>query len=192
MNAQRPPEFTFSMNLHPTRYRWKPETLDVVVDKEAHRVGVETVQTGEVLRAIADGLRATAQLQDGAESQSQQYFLNKLFGAVGELVKGAGNVVKGVAEGIGNAVGALTFSHANGAVTANAADILRKIVIKDLSLYGSQDGKAHKDFRQQIADDLSHVAESLIKKGQALCSCRGRAHLDENEAKFVKMVVKTF
>ncbi|KAL1470546.1 hypothetical protein MTO96_024146 [Rhipicephalus appendiculatus] len=68
--------------------------------------------------------------------------------------------------------------------------MLRKIVIKDLSLYGSQDGTAHKDFRQQIADDMSHVAESLINKGQALCSCRGRAHLDENEAKFVQMVVE--
>ncbi|XP_037285529.1 uncharacterized protein LOC119178430 [Rhipicephalus microplus] len=170
----------------------KYETLDIIVDKEAQRVGLEAVQVGEVLHAIAHGLRTRAQHQEGAENQSQHYFLDKILKAVGELVKGAGNAVKGVAEGVGNAVGAITFSRASGVVTTEAADILRKIVSKDLSLYATEDGKVHKDFRQQIANDLSRVAESLIHKGQVLCAGRGRTHLNKNEAKFVQMVVELF
>ncbi|XP_037285377.1 uncharacterized protein LOC119178287 [Rhipicephalus microplus] len=170
----------------------KYETLDVIVDKEAQRVGLEAVQVGEVLRAIAYGLRTRSQHQEGKENQSQEYFLDKIFKAVGELVKGAGNVVQGVAQGVGAAVGALTFSHTNGAVTTKAADIVREIIVKDLSMYATEDGKVHEDFRQQIAKDLSRVAESLINKGQVLCSGRGRRHLNENEAKFVQMVVEAF
>ncbi|XP_037501890.2 uncharacterized protein LOC119375942, partial [Rhipicephalus sanguineus] len=112
----------------------KYETLDVLVNKEAQRVGVEAIQLGGVLRAIEHGLRATAQYQQGAESQGQQYFFDKIFKAKGELVKGIGKVVEGAAKGVSNAVNALTFSDTKGVVTTKAADILRKLVIKDLSL----------------------------------------------------------
>ncbi|KAH7985234.1 hypothetical protein HPB52_024238 [Rhipicephalus sanguineus] len=105
------------------------ETFDVVVDNEARRVGVEAIQVGGVLRAIAHGLRATRHHQQGAESQGEQYFFDKILKAVGELAKGVGNVVQGAAEGIGNAVNALTFSDTKGVVTTKAADILHKLVI---------------------------------------------------------------
>ncbi|KAH7962111.1 hypothetical protein HPB52_014502 [Rhipicephalus sanguineus] len=136
--------------------------------KKRSASGVEAIQVGGVLRAIAHGLRATGQRQQGEESQGQQYFFYRILKAVGELAKGVGNVVQGAAEGIGNAVNALTFSDTKGVVTTKAADILHKLVIKDLSLYASEDDKTYKDFRQHIADDLSHVAESLIKKGEGL------------------------
>ncbi|KAL3200227.1 hypothetical protein MRX96_043558 [Rhipicephalus microplus] len=143
----------------------KYETLDVIVDKEAQRVGLEAVQVGEVLRAIAHGLRTRAQHQEGAENQSQQYFLDK--------------ILKAVAAPTGWSPQKLLIYFA-------------KIVSKDLSLYATEDGKVHKDFRQQIANDLSRVAESLIHKGQVLCAGRGRTHLNKNEAKFVQMVVELF
>ncbi|KAH6937417.1 hypothetical protein HPB50_000104 [Hyalomma asiaticum] len=70
------------------------------------------------------------------------------------------------------------------------AGILEKFVIEGLRMDALKDGYTHKDFRQQIAEDLSHVAESLIKRGALLCSCRGRTHLDEREAKFVQAILE--
>ncbi|KAL3200226.1 hypothetical protein MRX96_043557 [Rhipicephalus microplus] len=151
---------------HPTRLTEKYESIDVVIDKEANRIGAEAIKVGELLRAIALGLRATQELQEQDESPSQQYFFGKIFKAIGELGKGA--------------------------ATTNAANILRKLVVKDLSLYAGEEGKTYKQFRQHFTEELSRVAESLFKKGEALCSCRGQMHLDRNEAKFVQLIVEAF
>ncbi|KAH6937416.1 hypothetical protein HPB50_000103 [Hyalomma asiaticum] len=167
------------------------DTLDAVLDKEAQRVGLEAVQVGHLLRAIAHGLRDSAQRLEDADSQGDQYFLDKIFNAMKEVVKGAANVVQEVGKGIGNAVDAITFSDTKEPVK-KAADILQKLVVKDLSLYAIEDGKLYRDFQQHIAENLFRVAESLIEKGRALCSCNGRAYLDENEAKFVQRVVQAF
>ncbi|KAL1468944.1 hypothetical protein MTO96_041154 [Rhipicephalus appendiculatus] len=136
--------------------------LDAVIDKEAERLGVEAVQVGQVLSAISDGLRDTAKGLGGAENQAEQYFFDKII-----------NVAKAVGKGV------------EGLATV-------KLIVKDLSLYALEDGKAHKDFREHVAEDLSRVAESLIKKGELLCSCRGRSQLDDAEAKLVQDVVEAF
>ncbi|XP_037285416.1 uncharacterized protein LOC119178330 [Rhipicephalus microplus] len=168
----------------------KYESIDVVIDKEAHRIGAEAIKVGELLRAIALGLRTTQERQEQDDSQSQQYFFGKIFKAIGELGKGAVSIVQGAIDGIKNTAEALTFGDAK--ATTNAANILRKLVVKDLSLYAGEEGKTYKQFRQHFTEELSRVAESLFKKGEALCSCHGQMHLDRNEAKFVQLIVEAF
>ncbi|KAL1466202.1 hypothetical protein MTO96_042891 [Rhipicephalus appendiculatus] len=63
---------------------------------------------------------------------------------------------------------------------------------KSLAQYELEDGMTISDFRQRVADDLGRADQSLINKGEALCSCRGRTELDESEAKFVQLVVEAF
>ncbi|KAL1444844.1 hypothetical protein MTO96_045368, partial [Rhipicephalus appendiculatus] len=65
------------------------ETLDVVVDKQAERLGVEAIQVGQVLRAISHGLRDTARSFEGVENQEAHYFWKKII-----------NVAKAVGSGV--------------------------------------------------------------------------------------------
>ncbi|KAL1479164.1 hypothetical protein MTO96_052080 [Rhipicephalus appendiculatus] len=167
------------------------ETLDVVVDKEAERLGVEAIQVGQVLLAISNGILDATKSLDGPENQAEQYFFDKIFKAFETIGSGVVDVAKTIGSTVTDTIKAVTsFSNAKGAVTAKAADILQKIIVKDLSLYALEDGNTYKDFRQHVAQDLSRVAESLIKKGVELCSCRGRAHLDESEAMFAHVISK--
>ncbi|XP_037285332.1 uncharacterized protein LOC119178242 [Rhipicephalus microplus] len=171
----------------------KDETLDVVVDKQAERLGAEAIQVGQILRAISHGLRNSARTLDGAENQAQQYFFKKIINVVKTVGSGAVDLAKVVGKTVEDTIkAAKSFYSFEETPTTKAADILQKLAVKDLSLYALEDGKAYNDFRHHFAEKLSRVAEPLIKKGEALCSCRGRTQLDEIEAKFVDVVVKAF
>ncbi|KAL1425516.1 hypothetical protein MTO96_019120 [Rhipicephalus appendiculatus] len=81
----------------------KDETLDVVVDKEAERLGVEATQVAQILRAISHGLRETAQRKEGVEDQGDEYFII-------DIIKGIGNAMLEGAKGVVNVVDAIAKS----------------------------------------------------------------------------------
>ncbi|KAL3200225.1 hypothetical protein MRX96_043556 [Rhipicephalus microplus] len=78
----------------------KDETLDVVVDKQAERLGAEAIQVGQILRAISHGLRNPARTLDGAENQAQQYFFKKIINVVKTVGSGAVDLAKVVGEAL--------------------------------------------------------------------------------------------
>ncbi|KAH8009404.1 hypothetical protein HPB51_016110 [Rhipicephalus microplus] len=124
---------------------------------------------------------------------AQQYFFKKIINVVKTVGSGAVDLAKVVGKTVEDTIkAAKSFYSFEETPTTKAADILQKLAVKDLSLYALEDGKAYNDFRHHFAEKLSRVAEPLIKKGEALCSCRGRTQLDEIEAKFVDVVVKAF
>ncbi|XP_065304441.2 uncharacterized protein [Dermacentor albipictus] len=149
--------------------------LDVVIDQQSRSVGVQAIQVGEVLRAISQGLRDTAQPSEHLEHESEEYFFKKLWKKAKNAVKQVGKVVeKGV----------------KGVVTSKAADIVKKFLEDKLSVYALEDGKTYNDFRHDLAKDFERVGSALIEKGTQLCTCRGRRLLDEKERKFVQGVVE--
>ncbi|XP_075538463.1 uncharacterized protein LOC142572905 [Dermacentor variabilis] len=149
--------------------------LDVVIDQQSRSVGVEAIQVGEVLRAISQGLRDTAQPSKQVEHEGEEYFIKKLW-------KKAKNAVKQVGKGIEKGV--------KGVVTSKAADIVKKFLEEKLGVYALEDDKTYNDFRHDLAEDLERVGSALIEKGTQLCACRGRRFLDDKERKFVQGVVE--
>ncbi|XP_077513741.1 uncharacterized protein LOC144124751 [Amblyomma americanum] len=148
--------------------------FDLVIDQESKRVGVEAIQVGEVLRAIARGLRETARPEDQAENETEEYFIKKLW-------KKTKNAVKKIGKGIEKGV--------KGVVTTKAADIVKKFLQDKLGVYALEDGKTYKDFRQDMAQEFDRLGGNLIVKGAQLCQCSGRRKLDDRERSFVQGIV---
>ncbi|XP_077554765.1 uncharacterized protein LOC144169460 [Haemaphysalis longicornis] len=153
----------------------KEETFGVIVDEESQHIGDEAIQVGEVLCAISRGLRETPVNEQAADSETDEYFLKKLW-------KKAKNAVKQVGKGVEKAV--------KGVVTTKAADFVKKFLENKLGTYAFEDGKTYEDFRRDLAQDLQRSGEALIEKGGQLClQCRGRRKLDQREKEFVSGVV---
>uniref|UniRef100_A0A023GA62 Putative secreted protein n=1 Tax=Amblyomma triste TaxID=251400 RepID=A0A023GA62_AMBTT len=150
------------------------KTLDLVVDQESKSIGVEAIQVGEVLRSIARGLRETSQAEGQAESETEEYFIKKLW-------KKTKNAVKQIGKGIEKGV--------KGVITSKAADIVKKFVQEKFGVYALEDGKAYKDFREDLAQEFDRAGARLVVKGAQLCQCSGRRKLDERERSFVQGVV---
>ncbi|KAL1479172.1 hypothetical protein MTO96_052078, partial [Rhipicephalus appendiculatus] len=107
---------------------------------------------------------------------AEQYIFNRIINATWIFGSGVVNVAKAVRDTVSNTIKAvIPFSDAKGAVTTKASDILQKIIVKDLSLYALEDSRHYKDFRQDVAEDLSRAAESLIKK-ELNCALAAAAH----------------
>lgn len=154
----------------------REETLGLIVDEESQRIGGEAIQVGEVLCAIAEGIREAPAHKRAADSETDEYFLKKLW-------RKAKNAVKQVGKGVENAV--------KGVVTTKAADFVKKFLEDKLGAYAFEDGKTYEDFRRDLAQDLQRNGEALIEKGAELClHCRGRRRLDEREKSFVSGVVE--
>ncbi|KAH6937413.1 hypothetical protein HPB50_000100 [Hyalomma asiaticum] len=151
------------------------QALEGAIETESQSLGVEAIQLGEVLRAISQGLRDTAQQSEQAEHEGEEYFIKKLWKKTKDAVKKVGKVVEKTAKGV---------------ITSKAADIVKKFLQEKLGSYALEDDKTYQDFRQDLTEEFDRVGEALIQKGTELCSCRGRRRLDELERKFVQGVVE--
>ncbi|CAN7997982.1 unnamed protein product [Ixodes pacificus] len=153
--------------------------IDVVLDEETKRVGVEAQLVGKILCDVAQGWKETAQKTIVPADEAAEYFFKKIF-------RGARKVFRQVGKA-GLEIGKRFLGQ-------KAGEMIRRKIRERTGRYALGDDESYSGLVLALSEDIDQLGKDLIAKGVQL---NGGADVQETKwdpdtKKFLKDCVAIF